>query len=83
MLSRTRPLSPVQGCGAATVAETSLLVVDGRTAETSSPFGSLPDICWTAFNYPTQQWSSGTAYIGEFTRELRRARGRGRPVLRH
>jgi hypothetical protein len=71
VLSLTRPLSPVQGCGAGTVAETSLLVVDGRTGETSSPFGALPDICWTAFNYPTQQWSSGTAYIGEFTRELR------------
>lgn len=71
VLGLTRPLAPVRGCGAGTVAETSLLVVDGRSGETSSPFGTLPDICWKAFNYPTRQWSSGTAYIGEFTRAAR------------
>ena len=65
----TRPLAPAQRCGSGTVAETSLFVVDGRTGETSSPFGALRDICWTRFNYPTQQWSSGTVYIGEFTKD--------------
>ena len=67
VLGITRPMTPVRSCGAGTVAETSLLVVDGRTGKTSSPFGALPDICWTEFNYPTRQWSSGTVYIGELT----------------
>ena len=33
------------------------------------PFGALPDVCWNTptFNYPTQQWSAGTVYIGDFT----------------
>jgi hypothetical protein len=71
VVNLTLPLPPVQGCGAGAVAQTSLLVIDGRTGKTSAPFGALPDICWSAFNYPTQQWSSGTVYIGEFTRAFR------------
>jgi hypothetical protein len=67
VLGVTRPLTPAPSCGGGTIAETSLLVVDGRTGEASSPFGALPDVCWRALNYPTRQWSSGTAYIGEFT----------------
>ena len=47
VLGLTLAHAPARRCGAGTVAETSLLVVDGRTGETSSPFGALPDICWT------------------------------------
>ncbi len=73
VLSLTLANAPVRRCGPGTVAKTSLLVVDGRTGEASSPFGALPDICWDTptFNYPTQQLSSGTVYIGDFTRAYR------------
>jgi hypothetical protein len=69
VLGLTRPLTPARPCGNGTVAETSLLVVDGRTGKRSSPFGVLRDICWSTptFNYPTRQWSSGTVYVGDFT----------------
>jgi hypothetical protein len=67
VLGLTQPLAPTRACGSGMVGTTSLLVIDGRTGETSSPFGALRDICWTSFNYPTQQWSAGTVYIGEFT----------------
>lgn len=71
VLGLTRGVEPARACGSGTAAETSLLVVDGRSGEIASPFGALPDICWTAYNYPTRQWSSGTAYVGEFNDELR------------
>jgi hypothetical protein len=73
ILGLTRPVATARPCGSGNVAETSLVVLDGRTGNASAPFGALRDICWNtpAFNYPTQQWSSGTAYIGEFTRAHR------------
>jgi hypothetical protein len=69
VLGLTHALAQAQSCGAATAAETSLVVVDGRTGDTEAPFGALPDVCWNrpTFNYPTQQWSAGTVYIGDFT----------------
>jgi hypothetical protein len=71
VLALSRPLESVQSCGTGTVATTKLLVVDGRSGDTSSPFGALPDVCWNTptFNYPTRQWSSGTVYIGDYTRD--------------
>jgi hypothetical protein len=71
VLGITQALAPAQTCGSGTIAETALLVVDGRTGEAASPFGSLPDICWGNLNYPTRQWGAGTAYIGELTDEYR------------
>ena len=71
VLGLTHTTSPAASCGSGTVAETSLLVIDGRTGETSSPFGALPDVCWPALNYPTRQWGSGTVYVGEFTNAYR------------
>jgi hypothetical protein len=73
VVSLTRPLAASRACGAASAAETSLLVIDGRTGRTSAPFEALPDTCWNTptFTYPTQQWEPGTVYIGEFTRAYR------------
>lgn len=69
VLGLTHTLAPARACGSGTIAETSLVVIDGRTGKASSPFGALRDVCWNTptFNYPTRQWSSGTVYIGEFT----------------
>jgi hypothetical protein len=69
VLSLTRPRADARRCGSTAVAETSLLVVDGRTGRASSPFRALRDVCWErpAFTYATHQWSSGTVYIGDFT----------------
>ena len=48
VLGLTHALAEAQSCGTATVAETALVVVDGRTGETEAPFGALPDVCWNA-----------------------------------
>lgn len=75
VLALTHPRGPAQRCGTGTAAGTSLLVVDGRSGRTASPFGALRDICWNTptFNYPTQQWDPGTVYIGDFTSAYRGA----------
>jgi hypothetical protein len=73
VVSLTRPLAASRACGAGASAETSLLVVDGRTGRTAAPFKALADTCWNTptFTYPTQQWDPGTVYIGDFTRASR------------
>jgi hypothetical protein len=64
------PRSPAQVCGTTPMRVSSLLVVDGRSGRTASPFPSIPDICWDTptFNYPTQQYDFGAVYIGDFRR---------------
>jgi hypothetical protein len=72
------PTVPPSVCGGSPMRVSSLLVVDGRTGATASPFPSLPDVCWdtTTFNYPTLQWDFGSVYVGDFS-----ARHRGAEVV--
>jgi hypothetical protein len=71
-------LQPAQVCGSTAMRTSSLLVVNGRTGATTTPFPSLADICWDTptFNYPTQQYDFGSVYVGKF-----RPAGRGPEVV--
>src|SRR5262249_9567922 len=73
ILWTANPVSPPRACGQTGMRSSGLVLVNGGSGSTSSPFPALTDICWDTptFNYPTQQWDFGSVYIGDFEPALR------------